>query len=139
MTDILKPILIKLTETFGRDYKVYTDRQVQGAKTPCFFVKIISTELDPQFGNLYYMRNLISVTFLSHKEDLYILEDVRFKLLMAMRQIPTCYGVEGRNLQVKIIDDAVVFTGRYDILLEEKEVKPLMEELKLEREVKYGR
>lgn len=104
-----------------------------------FFVKIISTELDPQFGNLYYMRNLISVTFLSHKVDLYILEDVRFKLLMAMRQIPTCYGVEGRNLQVKIIDDAVVFTGRYDILLEEKEVKPLMEELKLEREVKYGR
>lgn len=139
MIDILRPILKKLYIEFGKDYQVFTDRQKQGVKAPCFFVKIINTDLDPQLGNLFYLRNFISITFMPKKEDLYILEEIRFRLLMAMRQIPTLYGVEGRNLQARIVDGCIVMTGRYDLLIEENEVKPFMEKLELEREVKDGR
>ena len=118
MIEILKPILKKLNSEFGSEYQVFTDRQKQGVRTPCFFVKILNTELDPQLGNLYYLRNLMSVTFLPKKEDLYVLENIRFRLLLAMRQIPTMFGVEGRNLQARIVDGGIVMTGRYDLLFE---------------------
>lgn len=118
---ILKPILQKLNKTFNspdRKYPVYTKNVKQGVKLPCFFVRIIETNLDPQMSNFYFLRNLISVTYMSDTGDLYELEKIRFKLLFGLKQIPTLKGVEGYNLQAKIQGDNIIMFGNYDLFIE---------------------
>lgn len=122
MITLLQPTTDKLDERFA-DIPIYIDSVPQGLQLPCFFVRIIKTNLDPQMGNFYFLRNLLSITYMSDTENLHVLEDVRFKMLFALRQIPTLKGVEGYNLQAKIQGSDIVLFGNYDLFVEMVEEK----------------
>lgn len=119
---ILQPMMDKLDERFA-GIPIHTDRIPQGLQLPCFFVRIVKTNLDPQMGNFYFLRNLLSITYMSDTRNLHVLEDVRFKMLFALRQIPTLKGVEGYNLQAEIQGSDIVLFGNYDLFVEMVEEK----------------
>lgn len=122
MIAVLQPTIDKLQYIFP-DIPVYVNSVEQGLELPCFFVRIIETNLDPQMSNFYFLRNLISVTYMSDTGDLYELENMRFKMLFGLKQIPTLKGVEGYNLQAKIQGDNIIMFGNYDLFVEMVEEK----------------
>ena len=132
---ILQPMIDKLDERFA-GVPIHPARVPQGLQLPCFFVRIVKTNLDPQMGNFYFLRNLLSITYMSDIENMSdagrwkVLEDVRFKMLFALRQIPTLKGVEGYNLQAEIQGSDIVLFGNYDLFVEMvQEKEPYMKVL----------
>lgn len=139
MIELLQPIIDRLVEVFGEEIPIYKDKQEQGVKTPCFFVRIIQTELVGQFDNMYWLNNLVSITYMNDTDDMYKLEKVRFAMLTELEQVNTSNGVMGRNLQTKVQGTDIVFTANYNLRIEREKIPdPVMERLKQEGRIKDG-
>lgn len=122
MIELLQPIINKLAEVFGEEIPIYTEKQEQGVETPCFFVRLSVAELVGQFDNFYYFNNLVTITYMSPTGDQYDLEKIRFKMLAGMDHVQTVKGVHGLNLQARIQDKDIVFTGNYNMWIEKLKI-----------------
>lgn len=139
MIELLQPIIDRLVEVFGEEIPIYTDKQEQGVLTPCFFVRIIQTELVGQFDNMYWLNNFVSITYMNDTDDMYDLERIRFAMLTGLEQVNTSKGVMGRNLQAKVHGTDIVFTANYNLRIERVKIPdPVMERLKQEGRIKDG-
>lgn len=141
---ILKYLLKKLHEEFNTE-NIYSEDVPQGVKLPAFFVRIVNTAMDPLLGNRYLLRTMFSITYVHKAEDdnpdddkpkpddyLEDLEDMRFEMMMAVKQIDRDnFGLEARNVETRINDNSIVLTCNYDLLIEEEEVGDTMQDLEI--------
>lgn len=143
MIEIVRPILKKIKDEFssnkiyfdtglsldeghlmsygdGKKYEVYTDFEEEGVNLPAFFVKIIKTDLVPRLGRFYFLNNIISITYISDASDMLKLEDMRLRMLFALKDIKSFggLGTEGKNLSAVIEDNCVIMTGDYNLEVE---------------------
>lgn len=132
MIELLKPIAGQLKTIFPGVTR-YSEDQPQGVEKPCFFVKIIRTELRPQLNNFYILNNTVSITYLSDEKNQFKAEDIRFKLLMGLRSIQlNNAGIHAVNQVTEIRENKdVIYTADYNIWFEEKQIpETLMKKLK---------
>lgn len=138
MVAILQPVINRLKELFP-DIKIEIDRQKQGVVAPCFFINLVRTELIRQFDNRFFLNNTVNINYLRcDEDDLFSLEEIRFKLLTGMEQVRLKNsGVTCENLETKIIDGDLVMTFDLNVWMEKVKIPdPLMKRLKQEGLIK---
>ncbi len=60
---IIDGICLKLSETFGEGYEIYTENIKQGFKEPCFFIDCITSSKNRIRGNLYGSESLFNISY----------------------------------------------------------------------------
>lgn len=108
------------------EYNIYTRQREQGIIEPCFLVRIRKASRDRQLSPQYWYTFTVEVVYLplpgAAAEHL---EDVKEELLFTFDEIPFMNDTHLRSMNdhAEIIEDTIVYTSDYKILVE-KEVVP---------------
>ncbi len=138
LTDILDGISIKLNNTFGDDYTIYTDNDVvQNLKTPCFFIAILNSVRTQMLKSRYLHRYIFDIHYfpqnLGNNIEIYEISDKLFFTLDIIT-LPNNDQLKGRIMSCEVIDSILHFKVEYSLFLTERPVSNIiMEDLKIER------
>lgn len=124
INEIIKGISKKLYETFGSEYKIYTENIPQGFKTPCFSVRHMQTFNSKKLANRYLRENFFDVMFFPSKgnKQRYEINEVQEKLFLSLEEIFVLDNlVRGVKMSPEIVDDVLHFFVNYDMFVKRPE------------------
>lgn len=133
LNDILNAVTRRLSELFGENYTIYTDKAGQEFRKPCFFVRISETSERPMIGRRYFRRTGIAVQYLAIEESSREENQVLDILMEGMEAITLENGrqLTGTNRKSGTEEGIATFYVNYDqFIVKEKEETP-MEELEM--------
>ncbi|MDR0222620.1 MAG: hypothetical protein LBI38_03665 [Oscillospiraceae bacterium] len=146
INEVISGVCGALSEEFGDAFPVYTEKAVQGAVKPCFFVAcknpksgsvkdryFISRQL---LGNRYLKRVGLCVEFFPAADDVRgECGEVLDRLFLCLEYIPFMGGtLRGRGMQGEYAEDMLNFFVNYDAFVYLGEEKDVMEKITVEEE-----
>ena len=66
---IITGISQKLFETFGLDYKIYTENVEQFLNPPCFYVELLQSSMQQIVSRRYRLENLFDIHFFTNENE----------------------------------------------------------------------
>ncbi|MGE7623601.1 phage tail terminator family protein [Viridibacillus sp. NPDC096237] len=137
INDVVTAIAIKLHDTFGDNYTIYTESIEQGFQEPAFFIALLEPNLKQAIGNRYHKTIPFDIHYFGKGNmDAHITAD---KLMCDMEYIQCLNGdlLRGTKMRANLIDDVMHFFVNYNMhVYKEKEAIPMMEELTIQSHVK---
>ena len=136
---IITGISQKLFETFGLDYKIYTENVEQFLNPPCFYVELLQSSMQQIVSRRYRLENLFDIHFFTNenepKNDFRRVADILYD---ALEYISVDNDLLRRlGMHYEIVDDVLHFFVSYNlILIKTLEPKEKMETLKTRGEIK---
>lgn len=122
---IITGISQKLFETFGLDYKIYTENVEQFLNPPCFYVELLQSSLRQIVSNHYRLENLFDIHFFTNvnepKNDFRRVADILYDALEYISVDNDL--VRGLNMHYEIADDVLHFLLNYNMNVQ-KETTP---------------
>lgn len=136
---IITGISQKLFETFGLDYKIYTENVEQFLNPPCFYVELLQSSMQQIVSRRYRLENLFDIHFFTNenepKNDFRRVADVLYDALEYISVDNDL--VRGLGMHYEIVDDVLHFFVSYNlILIKTIEPEDKMETLKTRGEIK---
>lgn len=136
---IITGISQKLFETFGLDYKIYTENIEQFLNPPCFYVELLQSSMQQIVSRRYRLENLFYIHFFTNenepKNDFRSVADILYDTLEYISVDNDL--VRGLNMHYEIVDDVLHFFVSYNlILIKTLEPEDKMETLKTRGEIK---
>lgn len=136
---IITGISQKLFETFGLDYKIYTENVEQFLNPPCFYVELLQSSMQQIVSRRYRLENLFDIHFFTNenepKNDFRSVADILYDTLEYISVDNDL--VRGLNMHYEIVDDVLHFFVSYNlILIKTLEPEGKMETLKTRGEIK---
>lgn len=136
---IITGISQKLFETFGLDYKIYTENVEQFLNPPCFYVELLQSSMQQIVSRRYRLENLFDIHFFTNenesKNDFRRVADILYDALEYISVDNDL--VRGLNMHYEIVDDVLHFFVSYNlILIKTLEPEEKMETLKTRGEIK---
>ena len=136
---IITGISQKLFETFGLDYKIYTENVEQFLNPPCFYVELLQSSMQQIVSRRYRLENLFDIHFFTNenepKNDFRRVADILYDALEYI--IVDNDLVRGLGMHYEIVDDVLHFFVSYNlILIKTIEPEDKMETLKTRGEIK---
>ena len=136
---IITGISQKLFETFGLDYKIYTENVEQFLNPPCFYVELLQSNMQQIVSRRYRLGNLFDIHFFTNenesKNDFRRVADILYDALEYISVDNDL--VRGLGMHYEIVDDVLHFFVSYNLILI-KTIAPedKMETLKTRGEIK---
>jgi len=117
INEVVSAIAIKLHQTFGDSYTIYTESIQQGFQEPCFFIALLELEFRQIVGNRYHKTLPFDVHFFG-KSNLEA-HNVADKLLANMEFIQCLNGdlLHGTKMNVNLVDDVLHFFVNYNTIV----------------------
>jgi len=136
---IITGISQKLFETFGLDYKIYTENVEQFLNPPCFYVELLQSNMQQIVSRRYRLENLFDIHFFTNenepKNDFRRVADILYDALEYISVDNDL--VRGLGMHYEIVDDVLHFFVSYNlILIKTLEPEEKMETLKTRGEIK---
>jgi len=136
---IITGISQKLFETFGLDYKIYTENVEQFLNPPCFYVELLQSSMQQIVSRRYRLENLFDIHFFTNenepKNDFRRVADILYDALEYISVDNDL--VRGLGMHYEIVDDVLHFFVSYNlILIKTIEPEEKMETLKTRGEIK---
>lgn len=136
---IITGISQKLFETFGLDYKIYTENVEQFLNPPCFYVELLQSSMQQIVSRRYRLENLFDIHFFTNenepKNDFRRVADILYDALEYISVDNDL--VRGLGMHYEIVDDVLHFFVSYNlILIKTLEPEDKMETLKTRGEIK---
>ena len=136
---IITGISQKLFETFGLDYKIYTENVEQFLNPPCFYVELLQSSMQQIVSRRYRLENLFDIHFFTNenepKNDFRRVADILYDALEYISVESDL--VRGLGMHYEIVDDVLHFFVSYNlILIKTLEPEEKMETLKTRGEIK---
>lgn len=136
---IITGISQKLFETFGLDYKIYTENVEQFLNPPCFYVELLQSSMQQIVSRRYRLENLFDIHFFTNenepKNDFRRVADILYDALEYISVDNDL--VRGLGMHYEIVDDVLHFFVSYNlILIKTLEPEEKMETLKTRGEIK---
>ena len=136
---IITGISQKLFETFGLDYKIYTENVEQFLNPPCFYVELLQSNMQQIVSRRYRLENLFDIHFFTNenepKNDFRRVADILYDALEYISVESDL--VRGLGMHYEIVDDVLHFFVSYNlILIKTLEPEEKMETLKTRGEIK---
>lgn len=121
IVETVKSLSERLKESFGEEYRVYTEGVYMGAEKPCFFIECEKAEKIPLLGRRFILRASIAVTFVSDSDTRRSeAEDFVWKIFEAMSCLDAgSQKSRGRHLNGRNEDGGFTVRGVYDIFTAE--------------------
>ena len=136
---IITGISQKLFETFGLDYKIYTENVEQFLNPPCFYIELLQSSMQQIVSRRYRLENLFDIHFFTNenepKNDFRRVADILYDALEYISVDNDL--VRGLGMHYEIVDDVLHFFVSYNLILI-KTIAPedKMETLKTRGEIK---
>lgn len=114
INDVMTAISIKLNETFGDEYEIYTESIEQGFKEPAFFIRLLKPEFDQVVGNRYHETLPFDIHYFgSGYMDAY---STASKLKSEMEYIKLLNGdlLRGTKMKGEVVDGVLHFFVNYN-------------------------
>lgn len=122
---IITGISQKLFETFGLDYKIYTENVEQFLNPPCFYVELLQSSMQQIVSRRYRLENLFDIHFFTNenepKNDFRRVADILYDALEYISVDNDL--VRGLNMHYEIVDDVLHFLLNYNMNVQ-KEITP---------------
>jgi len=138
---IIDGISIKLNQTFGDKYNIYTETVKQGFKEPCFFIMVLNSEETPMMGTRYFREYSLDIHYFprnrNDKNDEII--EVAEKLFDALEYVTIDNGnkIRGLKRNYEIVDDVLHFFITYKVFIRKIDtLTDNMENLQVKNSVK---
>lgn len=101
VTEIKEAVAIRLKQSFGDDYAIYSKKVEQGLETPCFFIKVLGQSRKQMIGNRYYLEVSFDVHYFPSVEgDNDELDEVGSILFDDLEYITMVYGDQLRGTKM---------------------------------------
>ena len=115
---IIDGICIKLNETFGDAYTIYTEAVKQGLKEPCFIVRLVNPVSKTELGRRYLRQNLFAIHYLPKSSEEPKAECYRVleELYLAMEYITVNGDLQrGVGMRSELVDDVLHIYVNYNM------------------------
>jgi hypothetical protein len=127
---VIDGICNALYETFGDNYKIYTENVIQDLKEPCFFVLLVNPDNTLYLWQRHYRTNPFAVHYFPQYRNNPNAEfqDVLEKLYIALEYISLPDGLQrGTEINVGFSDGVMLFFVNYDFFVDTVTDEDLME------------
>lgn len=114
INDVVTAISIKLYETFGEAYEIYTESIEQGFQEPAFFIALLNPEFNQVIGNRYHETLPFDIHYFGPGYmDAY---SKASKLMKEMEYIQLLNGdlLRGTKMKGEVIDGVLHFFVNYN-------------------------
>lgn len=113
MIKLLQAVVNRIDELFPY-INIYVKDVEQGLVEPCFFIRIVNTDITPEFQGRYRVDSLVNIVYLDQKADAFLKEEIEQTLLYRMREVYLdTGGVYGFNSGSEIGDTEINFLINY--------------------------
>lgn len=112
--DVVDAIAIKLNQSFGDSFTIYTESIEQGFEEPCFFIALLEPDQTQVVGNRYHKTNPFDIHYFgSGNADAYATAD---KLMNEMEYIECINGdwLHGTKMRSRVEDGVLHFFVSYN-------------------------
>ena len=128
---IIDGISIKLNESFGDEYEIYTESVKQGLKNHCFIISCVNPTMEQFLGKRYFKTNMFCIHYFpSSAEPKNEINAVTEQLFLALEYI-TVDGdlIRGTKMRAETDDAGILnFFINYDLFVHKvEEEQPPME------------
>ncbi|MFJ7971319.1 DUF6838 family protein [Psychrobacillus sp. NPDC096389] len=135
--DVITAISIKLYETFGEAYEIYTESIEQGFQEPAFFISLLNPDKNQVIGNRYHKTLPFDIHYFGRGNmDAYGTLD---KLMDEMEYIKLLNGslLRGTKMKGEVVDGVLHFFVHYNFhVYKATDPVPMMEELSIKNDLK---
>lgn len=117
INDVVNAIAIKLHETFGEGYTIYTESIEQGFQEPCFFIVLLEPNIKQMIGNRYHKALPFDIHYFGQGSiDAYNTAD---KLMTNMEYIKCLNGdlLRGTKMSANLVDGVLHFFVNYNMFV----------------------
>lgn len=117
INDVVKAIAIKLHQSFGDSYTIYTESIQQGFQEPCFFIALLEPDIKQIIGNRYHKTLPFDIHYFGHSNnDAYNTAD---KLMTNMEYIKCLNGdlLRGTRMRTNLVDGVMHFFINYNMFV----------------------
>lgn len=118
-----------LRDNFDKDINIFVDEVDEGLIGPCFFIRLVNSELKREFQGLLVFDELYSVSYLTDSD--HVSNDVIYKILRCLESVG---GVRAYGVSYDLVKDEVgstaVFSASYSRYFREDEADDYMLYLK---------
>lgn len=114
INDVVTAISIKINETFGDAYEIYTESIEQGFQKPAFFILLLQPEFDQVVGNRYHETLPFDIHYFGPGYmDAYSTAN---KLMSEMEYIRLLNGdlLRGTKMKGEVVDGVLHFFVNYN-------------------------
>ena len=115
INDVVDAIAIKLHETFGDGYTIYTESIEQGFQEPCFFIALLEPDQKQVVGNRYHKTNPFNIHYFGRGniDD----HNTADKLMNEMEYIKCINGdlFHGTRMRARVEDGVLHFFVNYNM------------------------
>ncbi|WP_144511600.1 DUF6838 family protein [Bacillus sp. FJAT-22090] len=137
INDVITAISIKLYETFGESYEIYTESIEQGFKEPAFFIALLNPSFAQVVGSRYHETLPFDIHYFGRGNmDTYSTAD---KLMAEMEYIKLLNGdlLRGTKMKGEVVDGVLHFFVNYNFhVYKVKDPLDKMEDLKIKNGLK---
>lgn len=118
LDDIVNGISIKLNDTFGDDYEIYSENVEQGLNEPCFFIKPLKASNKPFLGKRKQRTYPFDIAYFP-KEGNEEMMQASDKMLDCLEYITLVNGdvLRGSSLESEIVDGVLHVSVKYNVFL----------------------
>lgn len=132
INDVVNAIAIKLHQSFGDNYNIYTESIEQGFQEPCFFIALLEPDMKQMVGNRYHKTLPFDIHYFgTNNIDAYNTAD---KLMTNMEYIKCLNGdlLRGTSMRANLVDGVMHFFVNYNtFVLKERDPVDGMDELSI--------
>ncbi|MFJ8064904.1 DUF6838 family protein [Psychrobacillus sp. NPDC096426] len=132
INDVITAISIKLYETFGEAYEIYTESIEQGFQEPAFFIALLNPDINQIVGNRYHETLPFDIHYFGRGNmDAYSTLD---KLMNEMEYIKLLNRdlLRGTKMKGEVVDGVLHFFVHYNFhVYKATDPVPMMEELQI--------
>ncbi len=115
VNDIISSIILKLDTLFGEDSVIHRESIEQGFKSPCFFVKMLTTSHKLVLNNRYFFRHSFDIHYFpgdgKKNAEMYLAGDKLYNLEYISNGNDL---IRGTGMRYEIIDDVLHFFVQYN-------------------------
>lgn len=133
LNKIIDGISVKLNETFGDGYRIYTESVKQGLKEPCFFIQLVNPG-NKELLNIRFKRNNLFVIqyFPATDKPKAECNNVLDALFIALEEITVDGDPQrGINRRGEMVNGVLSFFVNYNMVLKKVKEETPMETLEL--------
>lgn len=125
INSIINSMAQNINVKFSNKYKIYTEKVVQGVKTPCFFIALKRPNKNHVLNNRHLAIMEMKVTFLPQEKNAREqMNEIYLELNECLESIKVCVNGElinltARNISTEIEDDVLYLYITYSFFIEE--------------------